>query len=617
MTVAAGVERPAWVRCAACTALLYRKRLRRNLDVCPECGDHRRLTAAERIEQLTDPGSVAALPEEVGPQDRLGFVDVLPYPHRLAAARAATGLTEAVRCVRGSVGGHPVVLAVMDFRFLGGSLGAATGELISRAAEHAREHRLPYVVVTASGGARMQEGALSLMQMAGTVQALDALRTAGLLTVSVITDPTYGGVAASFATAADVVVAESGARMGFAGPRVIRQTLGQELPPGFQTADFLLRHGQVDMVVPRRQLRSALVALLAAAVPGRPAAPARPAEPADHAAVPARPADHAAVPAQPVEPDTAPAGAAAPPAPPPRIPPPAPEAPTAWQTVRLARDPRRPTTLDYLGTAFEGFVELRGDRSGADCPAVVAGLARLGGLPVAVIGHQKGHDTAGLLARNYGMASPAGHRKAVRVMRLADRLGLPLITLVDTPGADPGVAAERAGQAGAIAECIRTMSGLGVPTVTAVTGEGGSGGALALAVADRVLLLRNAVYSVISPEGCAAILWDDRAAVARAAAALRLTAADLLGLDVADAIVPEPPGGAQADPVAAADLLRSALLAALLPLLAEPVDRLRARRVARFRRYAPAGARPAHRRPAPDEEPASAVSERSMSGGLR
>ncbi|MFC7550924.1 acetyl-CoA carboxylase carboxyl transferase subunit alpha [Plantactinospora sp. GCM10030261] len=566
MTAPRAVARPSWVRCVSCAALLYRKRLRRNLDVCPECGDHRRLTAPERVEQLADPGSVVTLPDPVVGVDPLDFVDHLPYPRRLVASRAATGLAEAVCCVEASVAGHPLVLAVMDFRFLGGSLGTAAGAAIVAAADVALRRRWPLVLVTASGGARMQEGALSLMQMATTVQALAAVQDAGLLTVSVVTDPTYGGVAASFATTADVIIAESGARMGFAGPRVIRQTLGQELPPGFQTAEFLLRHGQVDMVVERRQIRSVLRALLAVAAP----AP---------------------------DPATAPAGVEAPPAG--ALPEPTvaedrhaagPDG-GAWRTVRTARDIRRPTTLDYLGTAFDGFVELHGDRAGADCPAVVAGLARLGPLRVAVVGHQKGHDTAQLLARNFGMASPAGYRKANRVMRLAARLGLPVVTLIDTPGADPGVAAERQGQAAAIAESIRTMSGLRTPVVAVITGEGGSGGALALAVADRVLMLRHAIYSVISPEGCAAILWADRSAAPRAAEALRLTAADLVHLGVVDDVVPEPPTGAHDEPEGAADLLRTALLGALRPLLHQPAGELVRHRVRRFRRYAP-GVRP-------------------------
>ncbi|MFV2112520.1 acetyl-CoA carboxylase carboxyltransferase subunit alpha [Micromonospora sp. LOL_025] len=561
MTATAPREGQLWSRCGGCATLLYRKRLRRNLDVCPECGAHARVDAPERLLQLVDPGSFTALPERPGEVDPIGFVDLLPYPHRLTAARAGTGLAEAVVCGTAAVGRHPCVLAVMDFRFLGGSLGCVVGELITLAAERALADGVPLVLVTASGGARMQEGALSLMQMATVSQAIAALREAGLLTVSVLTDPTYGGVAASFATNTDVVLAESGARMGFAGPRVIRQVTGRDLPEGFQTADFLLRHGQVDMVVPRHALRGRLVALLAAARAGR------------------RPASRPGVPRQEPSPLVArPAGGAA------ATTAPGPDA-DAWETVRLARHPGRPTTLDYLETAFDGFVELHGDRLGADCPAVVGGLARLDGRPVMVIGHQKGHTTAELVGRNFGMASPAGHRKALRLMRLAARLGLPVVTLVDTPGADPGVRAEEQGQAAAIAENILALTVLPTPVVAVITGEGGSGGALALAVADRVLMLQHAVYSVISPEGCAAILWPDRGAAPQAARALRLTAPDLCRLGIVDDLVPEPAPAAHHDPQAAARALREAVLAHLLPLLDVPPATLVRRRRQRFRRF--------------------------------
>ncbi|MCL7457584.1 acetyl-CoA carboxylase carboxyltransferase subunit alpha [Micromonospora echinofusca] len=561
MTATAPRDGQLWSRCGGCATLLYRKRLRRNLDVCPECGAHARVDAPERLVQLVDPGSFTALPERPAEVDPIGFVDLLPYPHRLTAARAGTGLAEAVVCGTATVGRHPCVLAVMDFRFLGGSLGCVVGELITLAAERALADGVPLVLVTASGGARMQEGALSLMQMATVSQAVAALREAGLLTVSVLTDPTYGGVAASFATNTDVVLAESGARMGFAGPRVIRQVTGRDLPEGFQTADFLLRHGQVDMVVPRHALRGRLVALLAAARAGR------------------RPASRAGVPRQEPSPLVAgPAGGtAATTAPGP--------AGDAWETVRLARHPGRPTTLDYLETAFDGFVELHGDRLGADCPAVVGGLARLDGRPVMVVGHQKGHTTAELVGRNFGMASPAGHRKALRLMRLAARLGLPVVTLVDTPGADPGVRAEEQGQAAAIAENILALTVLPTPVVAVITGEGGSGGALALAVADRVLMLQHAVYSVISPEGCAAILWPDRGAAPQAARALRLTAPDLCRLGIVDDLVPEPAPAAHHDPQAAARALREAVLAQLLPLLDVPPATLVRRRRQRFRRF--------------------------------
>jgi acetyl-CoA carboxylase carboxyl transferase subunit beta len=386
------------------------------------------------------------------------------------------------------------------------------------------------------------------MQMAKTSIAWAKLDEAGLLTISLITDPTYGGVAASFATLSDVIIAETGARLGFAGRRVIEQTIRQRLPREFQTVEFLYERGFVDLVVPRQSLRAALAKLLR--VGSRQTA----------RAVPSCADPVVRDPGLLVEPEP-------------------------WQQVRRARELNRPTTLDYLNLAFDGFVELHGDRVSGECPAMVAGLARLGGMPVAVIGQQKGHTPAELSERNFGMPGPDGYRKAARVMRLAAKLGMPVVTLVDTPGAYPGEQAEEQGQAFAIAENLRLMASLPVPVVTVVTGEGGSGGALGIAVANRVLIWEHAVYSVISPEGCAAILWKDPTFGPMAAAALGLTARDLLRLGIVDGVLPEPAAGLGADPVRAADELRAALLASLAGLSTMDATQLVAHRRERFDRF--------------------------------
>lgn len=541
-----------WVVCPRCRGMIYSKRLVRNLQVCPDCGSHHRMTAYGRIEQLFDETQVELLDVPVRSIDVLGFTDTKPYPVRLDAARAATGLDESVVLVSGTIDGNPVVAAVMDFRFLGGSLGAADGELITRAAELALEKRVPLLIVTASGGARMQEGAISLMQMVKTSQALGQLDEAGILTISLITDPTYGGVAASFATLCDVIIAEPGARLGFAGPRVIEQTIRQTLPPGFQTAEFLLERGFIDVIRPRSVLRATLARLLSLGRSRPQAAASRVAAREQDVVV----RDHTRLP----ETD-------------------------AWQNVQKARNLDRPTTVDYLSWAFDDFEELHGDRLGDDCAAIVGGMARLDGVPVMVIGHQKGRTLAELVARNYGMPIPGGYRKAARLMRTAVKLSLPVITLVDTPGAYPGIVAEERGQAVAIAESIRLMAGLPVPVVTLVTGEGGSGGALALAVADEVLICSHGVYSVISPEGCAAILWNDPAMAPTAAAALRIDARSLLQLGIVDGVVLEPDGGSQADHLLAAQRVRTALVAALQRLSGMDGAELVARRRARFRSF--------------------------------
>src|SRR5512132_2394959 len=254
-----------------------------------------------------------------------------------------------------------------------------------------------------------------------------------------------------------------------------------------------------------------------------------------------------------------------------------------WRSVELALHDERPYTLDYVERLFDDFFELHGDRFRADDPAVVAGLARLGERTVGIVGQQKGRDIKERTRRNFGMAYPEGYRKAMRTMQLADTFGFPLVTFVDTPGAYPGIAAEQHGQGGAIARSQAVMLRLGVPTVSVVIGEGGSGGAIAIAVADRVLMQENAIYSVISPEGCASILWRDAAQAKKAASAFKPDAAHCLELGVIDGIVPEPEGGAQVDHDAAAVLLREALVAHLDELVDVSADELRRSRRAKFR----------------------------------
>jgi acetyl-CoA carboxylase carboxyl transferase subunit alpha len=257
---------------------------------------------------------------------------------------------------------------------------------------------------------------------------------------------------------------------------------------------------------------------------------------------------------------------------------------TPWQRTLVARHPRRPYTLDYIHLLFTEFREVHGDRKYADDPAIVAGFALYKGMPVIVIGHQKGRDTKEKVRRNFGMPRPEGYRKAIRVMELAEKFDRPIFTFVDTPGAYPGRGAEERGQAEAIAHSLRVMARLKVPIVVTVTGEGGSGGALAIAVGDRVLMLEHAVYSVISPEGCAAILWSDQGKARDAARAMRVTAPDLRELEIIDDIVPEPPGGAQADPGRQAQILDEYLSGALAELTARSESDRVEQRYQKFRR---------------------------------
>jgi acetyl-CoA carboxylase carboxyl transferase subunit alpha len=261
-----------------------------------------------------------------------------------------------------------------------------------------------------------------------------------------------------------------------------------------------------------------------------------------------------------------------------------PSAEDIWRSVELARHQDRPYTLDYVERIFDEFFELHGDRGRADDHAVVSGLGKLGGRTVVLVGHQKGRDLKERTSRNFGMAYPEGYRKAMRAMALADRHGFPLVTLVDTPGAYPGVAAEQHGQGGAIARSQAAMARLSVPTVSCIIGEGGSGGAVAIAVADLVLMQENAIYSVISPEGCAAILWRDAGEARKAAAAFKPDAAHCLELGVIDAVVPEPESGAHEDPDEAARLLKESLLAAIEDIDGLDPDERRRQRRAKYRR---------------------------------
>jgi len=255
---------------------------------------------------------------------------------------------------------------------------------------------------------------------------------------------------------------------------------------------------------------------------------------------------------------------------------------TRWQRVKLARHPRRPYTLDYLKLIAPNFMELHGDRRFADDPAIVGGLAVIDDLPIVIIGHQKGRDTKENIYRNFGMAHPEGYRKALRLMRLAANYGCPIVTLVDTPGAFPGLGAEERGQSEALARNILEMAHLAVPIVTVVIGEGGSGGALAIAVGDVVMMMENAIYSVITPEGCAAILWKDASKAEQAAEALKLTATDLLELKVIDEMIPEPLGGAHRDPEEAARRVKDAVLRHVRGLIGLPAQELLDRRLEKY-----------------------------------
>jgi acetyl-CoA carboxylase carboxyl transferase alpha subunit/acetyl-CoA carboxylase carboxyl transferase beta subunit len=540
-----------WAKCPNCSAYVYHKRLAKNLKVCPECTHHFRLSARERVSFLLDAGSFRELDADLTPGDPLGFNDSKPYTARIADNQRKSGVLEAAIYGTGEIGGLPVVMCALDFTFLGGSMGSVVGEKVTRALELGAKTRTPVIVCSSSGGARMQEGTLSLMQMAKTSAAVALLAEAGVPYFSLLADPTYGGVSASFATLGDLILCEPKVKVGFAGPQVIEQTIRQKLPEGFQTAEFLMEKGQIDLIVPRAELPNMFKKLLGYHDRRPTEAPPSAPKPADSGPTDAQPADKR----------------------------------SAWESVQLARHPERPNLREYVDQIFDSFTELHGDRCFRDDLAIVGGLGMLGGRAVMLVGHQKGRGTRENIERNFGMPHPEGYRKALRLMQYAGRLGLPLVTLIDTPGAYPGIQAEERNQSEAIARNLLVMSRLPVPIVCAIIGEGGSGGALALGVGDRILMLENAIYSVISPEGCATILFKDAASAPRAAEASRLTARELRKLGVADELVPEPPGGAQADPAATAAALKEALVRNLAALASRPARDLVEARYARFRAF--------------------------------
>jgi acyl-CoA carboxylase subunit beta len=595
-----------WTKCPSCSTMLFNKQLDKNQRVCTTCGHHFRLSASARLEQLIDPGSWIERDAGLQSVDALGFVDQKAYPDRLAAAQLATGMRDAAVWGTGAIGGTAVAICVMDFGFMGGSMGAVVGEKVTRAAEHALDERIPLIVVSASGGARMQEGTLALMQLAKTMGALERLRDGGVPYLSVLSDPTTGGVFASFAAVGDVNIAEPDALIGFAGARVSAGTIAAELPPGFQ----------------RAELRDELTALLRLL---RPRGAELPAEPMEDGVPAFRPLSFLSTIADRVGDltsgeaeivDEGPAAGAGPDGGGPVrtngsiLPPPSADSKDdVWARVQLARSLHRPRTLEFAAAMMEDFVELHGDRLFGDDAALVAGLARLDGRRIVVIGQQKGADTDENIRRNFGMPHPEGYRKAMRVMELAERFELPVVTFVDVPGAHPGAESEERGIAEAIARSIGLMTRLRTPIVTVITGEGGSGGALAIAVGDVVIALENAVYSVISPEGCASILWRSPDEAATAAAAMRMSAADQHALGVVDLVVPEPGDGAHDDPAEVARRLRPIILDRLAALEAMPTDALLA---ARYRRYRVLGA---YTEVAPTETPERV--DRSLADRLR
>ena len=526
-------------RCNTCGKGIFTEDYKKNLYICPKCGGYLRMPAQKRIEFLTEADSFEEWDTGLSTENPLHMIG---YPDKIKALQDKTKLDEAVITGKARIGENEVALMVMDGRFLMASMGEVVGEKIARGVERATKEKLPVIIFTCSGGARMQEGMTSLMQMAKTSAALKRHSDAGLLYITVLTDPTTGGVTASFAMLGDIILAEPKALIGFAGPRVIEQTIHKKLPKGFQRSEFLLKHGFIDKIVERKDMKTVLEQILtmhrlttkhSGIVKNTGAVseintdlntvnPSSKRE--DVQAVSNKNAGKSRKQKLSLAQKKR-AGKK-----------------TAWERVLTSREKDRPVGEDYIYGLFEEFIEFHGDRNFGDDAAICGGIAYFQGKPVTVIAQMKGKSTAENIERNFGMPEPEGYRKALRLMKQAEKFHRPIICFVDTPGAFCGMEAEERGQGEAIARNLYEMSALKTPILSVLIGEGGSGGALAMAVADEVWILENAVYSILSPEGYAAILWKDGSQAARAAKAMKLTSYDLYKAGFVEKIIPEPEG---------------------------------------------------------------------------
>ena len=411
-TSAPSVPQGLWMKCPKCGEMIYKEDVVGASYVCPKCGGYFRMKAKTRIKLVADKDSFQEWYTDFPLCNPLDYPE---YEEKLAALKEKTHLDEAVCIGEARIENSPVVLGVCDARFLMGSMGHTVGEKITGAFEEATKRKLPVVLFCCSGGARMQEGIVSLMQMAKTSAAVKKHSDAGLLYIPVLTDPTTGGVTASFAMLGDIILAEPGALIGFAGPRVIAQTIHQKLPEGFQKAEFLVEHGILDGIVKREDLKQTLSGLLKLHERQKGYCQF----------------SNIVLSKEEILQDTRRKKT---------------KEMTAWERVQTARDSKRPVSLDYIKEIFDSFMELHGDRAFRDDGAIIGGLALLDGQPITVIGIQKGRNTKENIGRNFGMPSPEGYRKTLRLMKQAEKFQRPIITFIDTPGAFCGVEAEERGQ---------------------------------------------------------------------------------------------------------------------------------------------------------------------------
>lgn len=488
--------------CNFCKCEIQKNELDKNNSICPQCGYYMSFHARDRILSLEDKNSFREWDENIKWRNLLND-DI--YEAKLVELRVKHKLEDAIIIGEMNISDYHVAIGVMDSRFMMASMGQVVGEKVTRLFERAIKKKLPVILFCCSGGVRIQEGIISLMQMEKTAAAVRRHSEKGLLFISVLTNPTMGGVTASFAMLADIIVAEKGATIGFAGARVIEQNIGVKLPEGFQTADFQLSHGFVDDIISRTDMKQYLSKILKLhSKRSRCINCLKLMHRRNSTKIPLTELSN-------------------------------------WEVMLKARSNRRPTSLDYINNIFSDFIELHGDKIGSDDHAIVGGLASICGKTVTVIGQQKGKkDLDEAIYRNWGMASPSGYRKALRLMKQAEKFKRPIICLIDSIGAACDVEAEEQGQGYIIANILREASGINVPILSIIHGEGGSGGALALGVANEIWILENAVYSVLTPEGYASILWKDNTKAEEAAELMKMTSRDLYQMQVIDKIFLEP-----------------------------------------------------------------------------
>ncbi len=543
------VRKLMWIKCEACDKLVYYKDYKDNLYICPRCGRAFIMTPKQRFNLLFDNTAWEKLDLPTVADDPLNFVDRVPYAERLAEARNDTGYNDAITTADGVIGGIKTTVCVLNGDFMMGSMGRAAGDGIIASMEHAIDTHQPFIMVTSSGGARMQENILSLMQMARTTVAVNKLHENKIPYIVLLTDPTFGGVTASFAMLGDIHIAERGARIGFAGRRVIEQNIREKLPSNFQTAEYLYDHGMVDMVVARDELHDKLVRILSVLTKKH-------RKPKD--IIVTTPEYDATKKIRGMGEND------------------------AYDKVLLARHENRPHFLDYINGIVDDWTYLAGDRCFAEDAAMGSGIGFWRGIPAVIIGQEQGRTIETRQKHRFGMVNPDGYRKAIRMMKLAEKFNLPIISLFDTAGAFAGREGEERGQSQAVASSIAAGLSVKTPYVAVNVGQGGSGGAIAIGTGDKVLMFENAIYSVIAPESCASILWRDNNYKATAAAAMKLTARDMATQGVIDKIIPEPSGGAHTDWQTTMELLATAVAEQIVGLQRVPVNKLVAARAQKF-----------------------------------